>query len=134
MIGLSLDLPQELSYLTVSGDTGNKGAASPTAHQIFHGITRTGKRLPDLRALHVSCGKHERTNPGPKERVTLEWPAADAFVLCQHKPVALAGNSKPLFVTGIGSKVIVVNLHPHPRLLKHLGHDTPTERTVQEVN
>jgi len=59
---------------------------------------------------------------------------ADSIVFGEHDPAAFTDFKKPIFVLGLRSEVVVVNLDAFADIPQRLSDDFPTERTVDEEN
>ena len=59
-------------------------------------------------------------------------PIPDAMVFGQNNPTALSGLGEPVFILGIGGKVVVVDVKRGAGLTERCGHAVLPQRTVEE--
>ena len=85
-----------------------------------------------LGPLELGGGQHKGSHSRRRKRRSFSDPVADAIILGEHDPAALADFEKPIFVFSVRNKVVVVNLDGLADFPQRLSDDLSTEGTVDE--
>jgi hypothetical protein len=84
--------------------------------------------------MKLAGREHKSSYLRRRQRRSFGDAVADAVIFGEYDPTPLADLEKPIFVFGIGSKVVVVNFDNLADCSQRLSDDLPAERAVNEKN
>jgi hypothetical protein len=85
-----------------------------------------------LRALEVLRRQDKGTDTGVHQGHPFNFTISDARVLCQDNPLAPSNLQKPLFISGIGQKVVIMHSDICASLAQRIGYDPLPKVAIQE--
>jgi hypothetical protein len=85
-----------------------------------------------LWALEVLRCQDKGTDASAHQGYPFNLTMTDACILCQNDPLASSNLRKPLFISGIGRKVVIMHSDICASLSKGLGNDLFPKVAIQE--
>jgi len=117
--------------LSIPCNSGDKWRCS-IGNQTLDSRQRHHKSRRHLCSLKLAGCKHKRFYFRLGQSRSLGDAVADAIILGEHDPAALANLRQPIFIFGVRSKVIVVDFDSLAEFTQRLRDDFPAERAVNE--